>query len=85
MAEGTGLQNLWTKIPRQFESDSHLLQGEYMRKPTAEFIKNTIVIVVCLTTIFVLSAVLYTGRHNKIEPIESGNIAHAIETGQYSK
>ena len=81
MAEGTGLQNPWTNIPRQFESDSHLLHGEHMKKINVENINNIMTVVICVLTIVILTVVLIIGGNEKV--LQGGNIAHAIETGQY--
>ena len=83
MAEGTGLQNPWTNIPRQFESDSHLLQGETMTKLTPEIVKNTIITVICVLTIVMLATTLIVGEANEPEVLQGGDIQHAIDTGQF--
>ena len=83
MAEGTGLQNPWTNIPRQFESDSHLLQGETMTKLTPEIVKNTIITVICVLTIVMLAIALIIGEVTEPEVLQGGDIQHAIDTGQF--
>lgn len=52
-----------------------------MKKLAAENINNAITVIICVLTIVILTTVLVVGGKEKV--LQGGDIAHAIQTGQY--
>jgi hypothetical protein len=50
-------------------------------RPTV--IKNVFVTIICITTILILTFILYDGHRKNIDVLEGGDIQHAMDSKQY--